>query len=379
MTALTIVCLAAAQVEERIDAPSLRAWVERLAADEMKGRAAGSPECRRAADLVAARFKELGLAPAGTGGYYQRKRDWANVLALREGSDPKHRGECLVVGAHHDGQGVRDGRVFNSADDNASGTALMLEIAEAVAALDPPPKRAIAFHSYDGEEAGFIGSQLFTNSELFERRRVVAMICFDLVGGEFTAWEKNRIYALGAESSPPLARLLRARAAEEKAVQVVPAGVYMIDPLGPQLVGARSDYASFRAKGVPYVFFSTATPWYYHTPDDDPERLDYTKMQNAGRFVLRIVRELADSEEELPFVLGPTPVPSDAALMAEAFGKLLEHRATYRLTDEEAAAAAAVRARMSEIAGRPAVDKEAQGAIQRAMVTMFGYAKRRPQ
>jgi carboxyl-terminal processing protease len=375
-----VLLLAGDDAAEKIDAAELRKIVEALASDAMRGREAGTEECRKAAEMVAARFKELGLVPAGEDGYFQRVGPkMVNVHAVLEGSDAALAGECVVVGAHHDGQGVlRDGRVRNSADDNASGVAMMLEIAEAFTATEPRPKRSVLFQSYDGEEKGFMGSLQFTRSELFARRKVVAMICFDLVGGRFTTWETNRIYALGAESSPQLARILKEQVEREKTVEVVRAGIHLLDMLGPQIAGSRSDYCAFRAKQVPYIFFSTGTPWYYHTPEDDPERLDYPKMQSSGRFVYRTVRALADSAERYEFVLGPVAAPSDAGLMAEALGKFLEHRKAYRLTDKEAAAVAKTRDQMAALAAKAELTDKDRGAIQRAMVVIFLYASRRP-
>lgn len=365
--------------QDAIDAADLRRTVEHLASDEMKGRGAGTVEARRAAEFVADRFKALGLKPGGSDGFFQRQAGLVNVLALREGSDPELTKEAIVIGAHYDGQGVRAGAVFNSADDNASGVAMLLEIAGAFAAADPAPRRTVLFQSYDAEENGFLGSLAFTGSDLFGQRRIVAMICFDLVGGQMMPWETNRIYALGGESSPQIEGLLARRVAEEKNVRVQPAGVYLIDQLGPQVLGSRSDYCAFRAKGVPYLFFSTGTPWYYHTPEDDPERLDYEKMQHAGRFVFRLAAEMVASDQKYEFVLGPTPRPADAATMADAMGKLLEQREKYGIGEDAAASMGEARGRLLEIAKKADVTKAERGEIQRAMVTLFTYARVRPK
>lgn len=365
-----------ADPEKAIRAEDMRAYVEHLASDEMRGREVGSKEGFAAADWVAARFKAIGLKPAGTDGYFQRNGDkFTNVLAKLEGTESK---QAIVIGAHHDGQGVRRDAVLNSADDNASGVAMMLEIAEAFAAAGAP-KRTVLFQSYDGEEAGFLGSRYFVESDLFKEYEIVAMICFDLVGGNFTSWEQGRIYALGSESSPQIREALLGLVGKEKDVEVAPAGVYIIDMLGPQIAGARSDYCAFRAKEVPYVFFSTGTPWYYHTASDDPERLDYPKMQAAGRFVFRLMAQLAGESRKYDFVLGPTPHPSDARMLADALDRLLENGEQYQLSDKETTSIRTKRDALDAIAKKDAVTEEERVEIQKAMATIFGYAKRRPR
>ena len=369
-----------ADPEHAIRSEDMREFVEHLASDEMRGRGVGSEECFKAADWVADRFKKIGLTPAGSDGYYQRNRDrFTNVLAKIDGSDPDLRKQAIVIGAHHDGQGVRRGRVLNSADDNASGTAMMLEIAEAFAAMAKAPKRTVLFQSYDGEESGFLGSLYFTESDLFKEYEIVAMICFDLVGGNFTSWEQGRIYALGSESSPQIRETLLDRVEKEKSVEVAPAGVYIIDMAGPGILGARSDYCAFRAKKVPYVFFSTGTPWYYHTESDDPERLDYEKMQAAGRFVFRLMAEMAGEDRRYEFELGPTPHPSDAKMLSEALGKLLEQGESYELGEKDVKAIEERKAVLDAIAAKKEVSKEEAIEVQKGMAMIFGYTKRGPR
>ena len=181
----------------------------KLASDEMKGRDDGTPEGLAAAEYVAGRFKECGLKPGGRDGYFQDftsrfssgspEHKGRNVVGLLEG---KRAREYVVVAAHHDGLGVRNGKIHNGADDNASGTAMVLELARSFSGT--VPGRSMLFISFDCEEDGLLGSREFVKSELYPASSFAALFVFDLVGGDFFEWEKDRFYALGSESSAEL-------------------------------------------------------------------------------------------------------------------------------------------------------------------------------
>lgn len=355
---------------------TMRDVVEYLASDEMKGRLVGSAEGRRAATWIADRFKALGLAPAGDDGYFHRfalKDDvrGVNVIGRLEGSDPALKGECVVIAAHHDHVGVRKGEVCNGADDNASGVAMVLELAKRL--REDKPKRSILFMSYDAEEGGLLGSRAYVNSDLFKKEKFRAMICFDLIGGNFVEWEKDRVYALGAESSPELRALLES-SAKGAALDVAPAGVYMIEPVGPIL--ARSDYANFRAKKVPFVFFSSGTPWYYHTPHDDVERLNFEKMEKAAVFCRAFSLDVANGAGAMTFERAPKPRASDAAILRDAIDEALKRLDGKGL---DADAYRQTRARMAEIAEKAELTEEDRKEIQGAMVRVFEFARLKPK
>lgn len=336
-----------------------------LASDEMKGRDNATPEGAAAAEFVARRMRESGLRSAGENGTWfqtipgRRGDRGRNVIGAIPGTTP----EWIVLGAHYDGLGVRNGKIHNGADDNASGVAALLEAARSLSG--PAPRRGYLFCSFDAEEDGLVGSNHFVKSGLYPVTSFAAMICLDLVGGAFLPGDERRLFALGSESSEALFDWIgRARAAGGP-LEIERAGIYAIEPVGPMI--ARSDYSPFRMKKVPFVFFSTGTPWYYHTPEDDLERLDFAKMDGVAKLLVQLARDLA-SRDGRPEWRTPAPdTAEDARLMSGICRRLLEHPAV-RLSDRQRA----VFAECMEALG-PGGPADAS-AVQRAMIAVFEAA-----
>ena len=276
----------------------------------MKGRNNGTPEGAAAAEYVAKQMQGAGLHQAGENGtWFQdlKKNRGRNVIGALPGTS----GRWIVIGAHHDGLGERKGKIHNGADDNASGVAVILEIARRLGGQ--PRLHGLLFCSFDAEEDGLVGSSHFVASKLFPVESFAAMICFDLVGGRFLTERGRRVFALGAESSTTLFDWIGRARQETRSVQVERAGIYAIEPMGPIL--ARSDYSPFRLKKVPFVFFSSGTPWYYHTPHDDVGNLDFQQMSGIVDLVVQLACDLATGAQT-PAWREPEPnVAEDARLL----------------------------------------------------------------
>ena len=177
---------------ESIQADELSEQVGRLADAAMEGREAGTRGGRAAADYLADQYARLHLRGAGVeGGFLQPfAPNFRNVLAILEGGDPQLRDQVIVVGAHYDhvGYGGRGyslgpyGYIHPGADDNASGTAAVLELAEAFTVLSGPPKRSILFAAWDAEEKGLLGSKHWVAHPTVPLDRVAAAVNLDMVG-----------------------------------------------------------------------------------------------------------------------------------------------------------------------------------------------------
>jgi hypothetical protein len=343
-----------------------------LASDDMRGRDNATPEGAAAAEYVARRMAEAGLRPAGENGTWfqtipgRRGDRGRNVIGALSGISDR----WIVIGAHHDHLGVRKGEIFNGADDNASGVAVILEVARRQE--NEPRHHGLLFCSFDAEEDGLVGSTHFVNSGLYPIASFAAMICFDLVGGTFLPGDEARFFALGSECSAELFDWIgRARDAA-RAFQLERIGIYAIEPAGP--IFARSDYSPFRLKKVPFVFLSTGTPWYYHTPEDDVERLDFAKMERVADLVARLAGDLAVSAP------GPewrAPAPDrreDARLLAGACRRVLENP-VIRVSDRQRAAVAEALEKLTKAAAVGADSKEITRAVQQAMMVLFEVAK----
>lgn len=229
-----------------------------------------------------------------------------NVLGIVEGRDAK-RGEVVVVGAHldHDGVGA-DGRIYNGADDNASGTAAVLAAAAAfarAAAAGQRPGRSVLFAFWNGEEKGSLGAEAFVTA-VEPGRKIVANLNLDMVGRHedadpadwrFAGFPKveaaasaNTLHVLGYSYTPDFAAELRDA---NRAV-----GLTLLEAYddGAQRLLQRSDNWPFLSRGIPALFLTTGLHRDYHTPDDDTVRIDFAKLTRVTKLAARTAWMVAD-------------------------------------------------------------------------------------
>jgi hypothetical protein len=214
----------------------------------------------------------------------------ANVAGRLAGSDPAFAAECVLIGAHYDHVGVDErGRIGLGADDNASGTAALLELAQAFAAARP--RRSLVFCAFAAEEKGLVGSRAFCDKPPFSLKNVVAMLNMDMLGRGGAA----EVAVLGSERNPDLERAL------ERARKLAPTGVKKMVLGQGQELWERSDQYSFHEAGVPSLFFFEGLPIErnadYHTWRDTPDKLDLTKIANSTRLVFCTAWILCSDED----------------------------------------------------------------------------------
>ncbi|GAB6167036.1 hypothetical protein JCM19992_30360 [Thermostilla marina] len=289
-----------------------------LASDELEGREAGTSGGRRAGDWIAARLTELGLTPAGTEGYFQPfGNDYRNVLAYLPGSDSQVGEEIIVVSAHYDHIGygtkknTRDGpgKIHNGADDNASGTSTVLELAEALMQLPSPPRRSYLFALWDAEEKGLLGSKHWVENPTLPLERVKLNVNVDMVGRLRDA----KLYMYGTRTAAGL-RSLAARANRDNALELLFSWRYRRD----------SDHYSFCRHGTPALLVHTGLHDDYHSATDDPDKINAAGMELIGRMLFDVLIEL-DAAEELPDYRPAAEKESDAV-----FKSLIEAPARWR-------------------------------------------------
>jgi len=357
----------------------LKATVTYLASDDLKGRRVGTPEGEQAGRWMAEQFQKIGLKKGAPDGYLQKFKSGGedapqgfNVLGLLEGATD----EVVVLCAHHDHIGIRDGKIHNGANDNASGCAVLLEVARSCAALKDKPRRSLLFCSFDGEERMLSGSRYFVNSGLFEMSKVAALVCMDMMGGNFFPRDTTSLYVLGAENSPELAEVLK-KIPRIDGLDPRPMGVNLIEPMGEDF--ARSDYGSFRLKRVPFVFLSTGQPWTYHKPEDDVERLNFPKLERSVAFTARLLLDLAALEVRPKYAKREGLGIDDLQGISGTLKRFLEHPEDLDVKDEELTALKETVARIDEIVKsgevRPA-DSETLSKLGRTLMTLAG---RRPK
>ena len=233
-----------------------------------------------------------------------------NVLGLVEGRDARRRGELVVVGAHLDHDGVdENGRIYNGADDNASGTAAVMAAAAAfaqAAADGERPARPVLFALWNGEEKGELGAEAFLTAGL-PGRRIVADLNLDMVGRHeevpdpedwrFSGFPKtdpassaNTLHLLGYSYSPSLA------AEVQEANAAIGLTLKEDYDVGAQNLLERSDQWPFLRRGIPAVFLTTGLHPDYHTPDDDTARIDFGKLDRVARLAARAAWIVADGK-----------------------------------------------------------------------------------
>jgi hypothetical protein len=221
----------------------------------------------------------------------------ANIIAFIEGNDPQLKNETVIIGAHMDhlGDGMKYGSLYekhtpeihNGADDNASGTAGVLELAEYFSAKKKDLKRSILFIFFSGEEAGTIGSLYFTKSELFKKYNFSAMINLDMIG----RLNENKLTIGGTGTSSIWVPLLDSL---NKSYSFN--AVYDKDGYGP------SDHASFYAKDLPVLFFFTGLHKQYHRPDDDWELINSDGTAKVVSMAADIVSYIDKMPSKMDFV-----------------------------------------------------------------------------
>jgi len=336
----------------------LRTHVYQLAADSMGGRAAGSRGNFLATDYVAGVFRRLGLEPAGEAGtYFQEVPEAAgefasrNVIAILPGADPALRGQYVLVGAHNDHVGMVPDRAFdhdalrafnrvmrpqgandrpgqptseqqaridsliaharairpprpdtvmNGADDDASGTALLLEIAERFA-TGSPPRRSIVFISHAAEEGGLLGSRYFTDYPTVPLDSIVAAHNMDMVGNGGVTDVKfggpAQVQMLGARRlSQEFGDVIDSLNAVREETMAID---YSWDRTNALNRFCRSDQVSYFRHTIPVTYFSTGYSIDYHQATDEPQYVDYDHSARVGRFVHEIMSAVANRTTRL--------------------------------------------------------------------------------
>lgn len=265
-----------------------------------------------------------------------------NVVGVLEGSDPKLKSEAVVIGAHYDhlgrgGQGSlaqREGEIHHGADDNASGTAALLELARLLSAA--PPRRTVVFAAFGGEEEGLLGSHFYVNRQpAVPLAQTVAMFNMDMVGrmkedklivgGAGTAAEWRQLLerentAMRVSANPSGIPDATQRAGDVPIVvaangaivaTATTAGRFQLtlneDGFGP------SDHSSFYARQIPVLFFWTGTHEDYHKPTDTAERINYEGLLRVTEFVRDLLRAVDASEARPTYAQAKSAAPTGRA------------------------------------------------------------------
>ena len=308
--AITALLLAAQMLSaQNISEKKLQQHVSYLASDKLKGRGTGTEEERKAAKYIAKQFKKIGLAPKGSNGTY------LHTFTFKKSSDP-HGGVAtdappvnsqnvaayldngaaytIVIGAHYDHLGIGldhnsmeanpTGKIHNGADDNASGTSGVIELARYFAKNNIKEQHNFLFLCFSGEELGLIGSKKYTENATIDLTKVSFMVNMDMIG-RLNA--EKRIMVGGVGTAPDFVPTVNSLK-NDLTVKFDSAGI------GP------SDHTSFYLKNIPVLFFFTGQHSDYHRPSDDIEKVNFPGEQLVLDLAIRVIESL-DKKPKLAF------------------------------------------------------------------------------
>jgi hypothetical protein len=294
--------------EPKVAKNNIKEDVSFLANDKLEGRQTGTQGEVLASEYLIKRFKEIGVQPKGTEGFLQSfsfkpKTDPHSEVVFTTNADSTITGHnvigfidnkaktTIVIGAHYDhlgfgGEGSlyrgEDKAIHNGADDNASGVAVMLNLAEKLKTKNT--NNNYLFMAFSGEEMGLLGSNYFVKNATIDTKRINYMINMDMVG-RLKADSTLAVYGVG--TSPILKQTLKAHNSNFKLIQKE-------SGIGP------SDHTSFYNVDIPVLHFFTGQHEDYHKPSDDFEKLNYKGMQTISNYIFEVISDL-DNNGKLPF------------------------------------------------------------------------------
>ncbi|MBK7690577.1 MAG: M20/M25/M40 family metallo-hydrolase [Bacteroidetes bacterium] len=304
---LLFLCLGAAA--QRIDATRIYNHIEFLSSDELNGRATATDDEVKAARYIAKKFRQLGLLPMGSDGYYYpfdykvsknpkdsmlaktEPREGTNVVAFLDNGAFT----TIVIGAHFDHLGLGhdhnsldanpEGKIHNGADDNASGVAGVLELARYFSENDFIEKNNFLFMTFSGEELGLLGSKKWCENPTLPLEKINYMINMDMIGRLNDSSKKLLVFGIGTSSAW---KEVLEKTNQYFSIKEDSAGI------GP------SDQTSFYLKNIPVLHFFTGQHSDYHKPSDDIEKINIEGEVKVLELIIDVVEAL-DSKPKLSF------------------------------------------------------------------------------
>lgn len=283
-----------------------------LAADDLKGRGTGTPEERMAADYLAAEMKAAGLSPKGDDGTFFHKFSFhkstdphstvsadgplvetQNVVGWLDNGSTR----TIIIGAHYDHLGLGhdhnsldanpDGKIHNGADDNASGTAGMLELARWFVKNGKKEQSNFLFIAFSGEELGLIGSKKFTERPTIDLATANFMVNMDMIGRLDSV--KKVLVVGGVGTSPTWVPLIDELPHPHFSIKKDSSGI------GP------SDHTSFYLKNMPVLFVFTGQHSDYHKPGDDIEKINFAGEKSVLKWLVKLIEKADATGQKLVF------------------------------------------------------------------------------
>ena len=278
-------------------ADRLRNHVFTLAADSLGGRQAGSAFSRKAADYIISQWEEIGIKPWNGESYSMpfMGNQYTNLVGIIEGNRPLLKDEYIVVGAHYDHLGTKTGKngetiIYNGADDNASGTAAIIELARNLMQIQPTLSRSVILVAFDAEEIGLYGSNEFANTPPVPIGNVKLMLSVDMVG-----WYKTSGYLKysGYGTIKNGKQLIMDN-------NLVPEGLQVKTQNFEKSLFSATDTYGFAQRGIPTLAVTTGLKSPYHKPNDEAELIDYDGLALVTEHLTNLIQAVSTDEDYQP-------------------------------------------------------------------------------
>jgi hypothetical protein len=313
------------QAQTWFHADSILTHIRYLASDELKGRGTGTEGEKLAADYIVNRFAGWGIQPAGENNSWKQQFEFSTGTHGQGGRTGKaynvigfldnQAAYTIVIGGHYDHLGEGNdghsldphsgGQIHNGADDNASGTAGVLELARYFATNNEKEPFNFVFICFSGEELGLLGSAHFANNPTIDLSKVTCMINMDMIGR--LKKDKPVLEVSGIGTAPEWDNLLKKFSSSAMVIQTDSSGV------GP------SDHSSFYNKGIPVLHFFTGTHSDYHKPGDDVEKINAPGEEAVLMVITGVIAELPD-DRKLEYLKTRNPSTSSSTSFKVTLG-----------------------------------------------------------
>jgi Zn-dependent M28 family amino/carboxypeptidase len=305
----------AAKYAESITARDLGTHLFMYASDEFEGRNTGEPGQKKAVEYLKDFYISEGIVSGnGKDDYFQEVpatwlnknsrrgnlKDSENVLAFVKGTEKPD--EVVVISAHLDHEGIKNGKIYNGADDDGSGTVAILEIAQAFKMAEKEgkgPKRSILFLHVTGEEKGLLGSKYYTENPVYPLANTVCDLNIDMVGRIDSRHKEdpNYVYLIGSDKLST--ELHKVSEAVNKKYTNINLDYKYNDENDPNRFYYRSDHYNFAKHNIPIIFYFNGTHADYHQPSDTPDKINYELLENRTRLIFHTAWEVANRDTRI--------------------------------------------------------------------------------
>ncbi|WP_339746088.1 M28 family peptidase [uncultured Rubinisphaera sp.] len=340
--------------------------IETLASDEFAGRS--GPTALKAAEYVAAQFEKLKLKPVFTEDSFLQPipgpvdeaglattAGW-NVTGCWTPAGAKFPDEYLIIAAHHDHLGSRKSGIYYGADDNASGVAMVIEVARSLILSDIKMDRSVLFVSFDLEEHLLFGSRWWTAHPPVPLENVKFVVVADMLGRSLGDLPIKSVFLCGAEHGLGVRNILSDIPFADSVKPVL---------LSDDFVGLRSDYGPFRDRRIPFLFTSTGQSRDYHTMEDIAAKIDFEQVAAISTGLARLLIAIGNKENAPEWIESPEIAPSEVKAILEICKQIDEHAQEWKLTSIQKFFVDQTRSRAERILSQKTITAEDQRWLTR--------------